>query len=198
MNKIVLATKNLGKVHELTNILTNFNLNIITQDELGVDSIEETGLTFIENAIIKARHVTQITGLPTIAEDSGLTVDALRGAPGIYSARYAGGDKISDRQNLKKLLVNLQDVPKGKRQAKFHCIIVYLCDAKNPTPLVCHGIWLGEIGFKPLGKNGFGYDSVFYPANLDCSAAQLTREHKMKISHRGQAIKLLLEAMHNA
>ncbi len=157
MQKVVLATGNPGKVRELADLLADFGLNVVAQTELGVESAEETGLTFIENAILKARHAAQITGLPAIADDSGLAVDALGGAPGIYSARYAGVD-ASDQQNLDKLLIALKDVPKGSRGAQFHCVLVYMRHAEDPTPLVFHGSWAGEITDAAAGEGGFGYD----------------------------------------
>ncbi len=194
MQKVVLATGNAGKVRELASLLRNFGLDIVAQTDLDVESAEETGLTFIENAILKARHAAAITGLPAIADDSGLAVDALGGAPGIYSARYAGVD-ASDRQNLEKLLVALNDVPDGQRQAQFHCVLVYLRHADDPTPLVFHGVWPGEIPRAPAGEGGFGYDPIFYVPSEGKTAAELTREEKSAISHRGQALKQLLEAM---
>lgn len=194
MQKVVLATGNAGKVRELASLLRDFGLDIVAQTELGVESAEETGLTFIENAILKARHAAAITGLPAIADDSGLAVDALGGAPGIYSARYAGVD-ASDRQNLEKLLMALNDVPDGQRQAQFHCVLVYLRHADDPTPLVFHGVWPGEITRVPAGEGGFGYDPIFYVPSEGKTAAELTREEKSAISHRGQALKQLLEAM---
>ncbi|WON77854.1 XTP/dITP diphosphatase [Serratia sp. UGAL515B_01] len=197
MQKVVLATGNPGKVRELADLLADFGLDVIAQTDLGVDSAEETGLTFIENAILKARHAAQITGLPAIADDSGLAVDALGGAPGIYSARYAGAD-ASDQQNLEKLLVALQDVPQGKRNAQFHCVLVYMRHAEDPTPLVFHGSWAGEIAFASAGNGGFGYDPIFYVPELNCTAAELTRDEKSAVSHRGKALKLMLEAMRNA
>ncbi len=197
MQKVVLATGNPGKVRELADLLADFGLDVVAQTELGVDSAEETGLTFIENAILKARHAAQITGLPAIADDSGLAVDALGGAPGIYSARYAGLE-ASDRQNLDKLLVALQDIPQGKRAAQFHCVLVYMRHAEDPTPLVFHGSWAGEIAFTSAGAGGFGYDPIFYVPELGCTAAELTRDEKSAVSHRGKALKLMLEAMRNA
>ncbi|WP_142984528.1 XTP/dITP diphosphatase [Atlantibacter hermannii] len=194
MQKVVLATGNAGKVRELASLLQDFGLDIVAQTDLGVESAEETGLTFIENSILKARHAAAITGLPAIADDSGLAVDALGGAPGIYSARYAGVD-ASDRQNLEKLLVALKDVPDGQRQAQFHCVLVYLRHADDPTPLVFHGVWPGEITHAPAGEGGFGYDPIFYVPSEGKTAAELTREEKRAISHRGQALKQLLEAM---
>ncbi|MBJ3814205.1 XTP/dITP diphosphatase [Shimwellia pseudoproteus] len=194
MQKVVLATGNAGKVRELADLLGNFGLDIVAQTEMGVESADETGLTFIENAILKARHAAQITGLPAIADDSGLAVDALGGAPGIYSARYAGED-ASDRQNLEKLLDAMQDVPDDQRTARFHCVLVYLRHAADPTPLVCHGSWEGQITRTPAGEGGFGYDPIFFVPGEGKTAAALTRDEKRAISHRGQALKLLLEAM---
>ncbi len=181
---------------EIASLLEDFGLDIVAQTELGVDSAEETGLTFIENAILKARHAAQITGLPAIADDSGLAVDALGGAPGIYSARYAGVD-ASDQQNLEKLLDALQDVPDDQRQAQFHCVLVYLRHAEDPTPLVCHGSWPGVITRQAAGHGGFGYDPIFFVPSEGKTAAELSREEKSAISHRGQALKLLLEALRN-
>ena len=194
MQKVVLATGNPGKVRELAHLLADFGLDVVAQTELGVESAEETGLTFIENAILKARHAAAITGLPAIADDSGLAVDILGGAPGIYSARYAGLE-ASDQQNLDKLLVTLKDVPQGQRCAQFHCVLVYMRHAEDPTPIVCHGSWDGEILFAEAGKGGFGYDPIFQVPALGKSAAELTREEKSAVSHRGQALKLLLAAM---
>ncbi|EOC1279548.1 XTP/dITP diphosphatase [Cronobacter turicensis] len=196
MQKVVLATGNAGKVRELASLLQEFGLDVVAQTELGVESAEETGLTFIENAILKARHAAQVTGFATIADDSGLSVDALGGAPGIYSARYAGSD-ASDRENLEKLLVALHDVPDEQRQAQFHCVLVYIRHAEDPTPLVFHGVWSGVITRAPAGQGGFGYDPIFFVPSLGKTAAELTREEKSAISHRGQALKLLLEAMRN-
>ena len=197
MQKVVLATGNAGKVRELAHLLADFGLEVVAQTALGVDPAEETGLTFIENAILKARHAAQITGLPAIADDSGLAVDILGGAPGIYSARYAG-EAASDQQNLDKLLVALQDVPEGQRQAQFHCVLVYLRHAADPTPIVCHGSWAGEIARASAGEGGFGYDPVFYVPALGKTAAQLTREEKSAVSHRGLALAQLLQAMTRA
>ncbi|ALV91123.1 MULTISPECIES: XTP/dITP diphosphatase [Pantoea] len=197
MQKVVLATGNPGKVRELADLLAAFGLDIVAQTELGVESAEETGLTFIENAILKARHAAQITGLPAIADDSGLAVDALGGAPGIYSARYAGLE-ASDQQNLEKLLVALENVPDGQRQAQFHCVLVYVRHAADPTPLVFHGSWAGEITRAAAGEGGFGYDPIFYVPELGKTAGELTKDEKRAVSHRGKALTLLLEAMRNA
>ncbi|MEM6052435.1 RdgB/HAM1 family non-canonical purine NTP pyrophosphatase [Erwinia sp. P7711] len=197
MQKVVLATGNPGKVREMADLLATFGLDIVAQTELGVESAEETGLTFIENAILKARHASAVTGLPAIADDSGLAVDALGGAPGIYSARYAG-EGASDQQNLLKLLAALENVPDDARQAEFHCVLVYLRHAEDPTPLVFHGSWQGEITRAAAGVGGFGYDPIFFVPALGKTAAELTKEEKHAVSHRGKAMTLLLEAMRNA
>lgn len=197
MQKVVLATGNAGKVRELADLLADFGLDIVAQTELGVESAEETGLTFIENAILKARHASAITGLPAIADDSGLAVDALDGAPGIYSARYAGLD-ASDSQNIAKLLQALENVADGKRTAQFHCVLVYLRHAEDPTPLVFHGSWRGEIAGTITGEGGFGYDPIFYVPALGKTAAEMTKDEKRAVSHRGKALSLMLEALRNA
>ena len=194
MQKVVLATGNAGTVRELASLLNDFGLDVVAQTELNVDSVEETGLTFIENAILKARHAAKVTGLPAIADDSGLAVDFLGGAPGIYSARYAG-EEACDRQNLEKLLDALKDVPDAQRQAQFHCVLVYMRHAGDPTPLVCHGSWSGVITREAAGSGGFGYDPIFFVPSEGKTAAELSREEKIAISHRGRALKLLLEAL---
>ncbi|MFK3663212.1 XTP/dITP diphosphatase [Scandinavium sp. NPDC088450] len=194
MQKVVLATGNAGKVRELSSLLSDFGLDVVAQTELNVESVEETGLTFIENAILKARHAAKVTGLPAIADDSGLAVDVLGGAPGIYSARYAG-EEATDQQNLEKLLVALKDVPEDQRQAQFHCVLVYMRHAEDPTPLVCHGSWPGVITREAAGNGGFGYDPIFFVPEAGKTAAELSREEKIAVSHRGQALKLLLEAL---
>lgn len=194
MQKVVLATGNPGKVRELADLLAAFGLDIVAQTELGVESAEETGLTFIENAILKARHASAVTGLPAIADDSGLAVDVLGGSPGIYSARYAGED-ASDQQNLDKLLAALDAVPDGERQAHFHCVLVYLRHAADPTPLVFHGSWTGEIARTASGGGGFGYDPIFFVPELGKTAAELSKSEKLAVSHRGKALNMLLSAM---
>ena len=192
MQKVVLATGNAGKVRELASLLSDFGLDVVAQTDLGVDSAEETGLTFIENAILKARHAAQITGLPAIADDSGLAVNALGGAPGIYSARYSGED-ATDQQNLEKLLHTLRDVPDDRERAGDG----QMRHADDPTPLVCHGSWPGVITREPAGNGGFGYDPIFFVPSEGKTAAELTREEKSAISHRGQALKLLLDVLRN-
>ncbi len=197
MQKVVLATGNPGKVNELASLLADFGMDIIAQTDLGVESAEETGLTFIENAILKARHASAITGLPAIADDSGISVDALGGAPGIYSARYAGED-ASDEQNVQKLLAAMEQVADEHRQAQFNCVLVYLRHAEDPTPLVFHGRWHGMVTLSPAGEGGFGYDPIFYIPEMGSTAAELSKVQKQAISHRGQALKMLLEALSNA
>lgn len=194
MQKVVLATGNAGKVRELAEPLADFGLEIVAQTDLGVEAPEETGLTFIENALLKARHAARVTGLPAIADDSGLAVDILGGAPGIYSARYAGPD-ASDTQNLDKLLDALKDVPDEQRQAAFHCVLVYLRHADDPTPLVFHGRWPGVITRQSVGEGGFGYDPIFYVPQQGKTAAEMTKPEKLAVSHRGQALTLLLDAL---
>ena len=194
MQKVVLATGNAGKVRELAEPLAAFGLDIVAQTDLGVDAPEETGLTFIDNALLKARHAAQLTGLPAIADDSGLAVEALNGAPGIWSARYAGED-ASDRQNLDKLLAAMKDVPEDKRHAAFHCVLVYLRHANDPTPLVFHGRWPGVITREAHGEGGFGYDPVFLLPESGKTAAEMTKAEKLAVSHRGQALKQLLDAL---
>jgi XTP/dITP diphosphohydrolase len=192
--KIVLATGNKGKVVELSKMLAPFQYQVVPQTELGVTDADETGLTFIENAIIKARHAALSTGLAAIADDSGLAVDALAGAPGIYSARYAG-EAATDASNIDKLLLALKDVPAAKRSAQFHCVLVYLRHAEDPTPVVCHGVWQGEITQQRSGSAGFGYDPVFYVPSEGCTSAELSRERKQQLSHRGQALTQLLQLL---
>ncbi len=187
MKKIVLASNNQGKLRELQAILDGARLTAVPQSEFAVTDAEETGLTFIENALIKARHASALARLPAIADDSGLEVDALDGAPGIYSARYAGPG-ASDQENLQKLLEALQDIPEPQRSARFQCVIVYLRHPQDPTPKVYQGTWEGRILFAPQGDNGFGYDPVFWVPTHQCSSAQLPAEVKNAISHRGQAL----------
>jgi XTP/dITP diphosphohydrolase len=193
MKEIILASSNQGKVREINQLLTGLDLHVQPQTEYGVPDIEETGLTFVENAILKARNAAQHTGLPAIADDSGIEVDALRGEPGIYSARYAG-EGASDQANLEKLLTELGDLPEEQRTARFQCLMVYMRHANDPTPLICQGTWEGRILFEPRGENGFGYDPVFYVPTHDCSSAELAADVKNSLSHRGQALRKLLAA----
>ena len=194
MNKIVLASNNKGKVREINQILAELDISVLPQSEFNVDEAEETGLTFVENAILKARNAAEQSSLPAIADDSGIEVDALNGEPGIYSARYAGVG-ASDEGNLQKLLDALQDVPDEKRTARFQCLMVYMRHAKDPTPIICQGTWEGIITREPQGDNGFGYDPVFYVPDHNCTSAQLSAEVKNSLSHRGQALGLLVEQL---
>ncbi|TMO54565.1 XTP/dITP diphosphatase [Pseudoalteromonas phenolica] len=187
--QIVLATGNQGKVKELGAMLNELNIEVLPQSQFDVPDVPETGTTFIENAIIKACHAAKITGLPAIADDSGLEVDALNGAPGVYSARFAG-ENANDQDNIDKLLVEMQD--KVVRSARFWCVLVYMRHADDPTPLVCQASWEGSITEDQQGREGFGYDPVFYVASEGCTSAQLTKEQKNALSHRGQALQQLV------
>lgn len=194
MKKIVLATGNQGKVREMADLLVDFGFDVVAQTELNVPEAEETGTTFIENAIIKARHAAKITGLPAIADDSGLEVDYLQGAPGIYSARYAG-ENTSDQQNLEKLLAAMEGVPDEQRTARFHCVLVFMRHENDPTPLVCHGTWQGRILHQAHGSNGFGYDPIFFVPEDNCASAELLPARKKQLSHRGKALKMLFKTL---
>lgn len=195
--KVVLASGNKGKLVELQNALDDFDVELIPQSEFDVPDADETGLSFIENAILKARHASEITGLPALADDSGLEVDALKGAPGIYSARYAslspietsGSDK--DNNNNIKLLRELSGVDLEKRTARFHCVLAFVKHALDPNPIICQGAWEGRIQESLDGEGGFGYDPLFFVASMNATAAQLTKEQKNTISHRGLAIQQL-------
>lgn len=191
MPKVVFASHNQGKIRELQSMLKDFHLEVIPQSQFHVREIPETGLTFVENAILKARHACRETGLAAIADDSGLEVTALHGAPGIYSARYAG-EQANSQDNIQKLLTELASVPETKRTASFHCVLVYLASAEDPTPLICQGVWHGFILPTPRGEHGFGYDPVFFDPEQQCSAAELPLDIKNKISHRGKALRLLI------
>ena len=195
MNRqIVLASGNKGKLAELQKMLDEYSVSVRLQSEFGIGrelpEAEETGLTFVENAILKARHGAKITGLPVIADDSGLEVDYLNGQPGIYSARYSGTD-ATDARNNQKLLENLEGVPMDQRTARFHCVLVYMVHAEDPTPVICHGRWEGRILEQSSGSKGFGYDPLFFVESQQCTAAQMDPLTKNKLSHRGQAMNLL-------
>ena len=194
MKEIVLASSNPGKVREINQLLAMLDLHVQPQSEFGVVDIEETGLSFVENAILKARNAAQYTGLPAIADDSGIEVDALNGAPGIYSARFAG-EHASDQANLEKLLAALDGLPEAQRSARFQCLMVFMRHANDPTPLICQGTWEGRILTAARGENGFGYDPVFYVPTHDCSSAELPAEVKNALSHRGQALHKLLASL---
>ncbi len=194
--RIVLATGNPGKARELGALLAGLDMEIVPQSDFDVPEAEETGLTFVENAIIKARNATARTGLPAIADDSGLEVDALKGAPGIYSSRFAGPG-ASDRDNVDKLLAELKGVADAERTARFQCLLVFMKHDKDPTPLICQGTWEGHILHAPRGEGGFGYDPVFYVPSHGCAAAELAPEVKNRLSHRGQALRQLVEQLKN-
>jgi XTP/dITP diphosphohydrolase len=194
MARIVLATSNPGKVREIGELLSGLDMHVISQQELGVVDAEETGLTFVENAILKARNAAKHTGLPAIADDSGLEVDALGGEPGVHSARYAGV-QASDAENVQKLIDQLTGVEEDRRLARFHCLMVFMRHANDPTPLICDGVWEGRILPSPRGESGFGYDPVFYVPDQHCSAAELPAGEKNRLSHRGQALRKLLAAL---
>jgi len=194
---IVLASNNAGKVREINQLLAPSGISVRPQGELGIEEADETGLSFVENAIIKARHAAQASGMPAIADDSGLEVDALNGAPGIYSARYAGVD-ADDRTNCDKLLAALDGVPEAERGARFQCVMVYLRHAADPTPLICQGTWEGRILDAPRGENGFGYDPVFYVPEQGRSAAEFDASTKNALSHRGQALQQLVQRLANS
>lgn len=189
--KVVFASGNAGKVREVSEMLAPLKWAVIPQSALFEEEAEETGLTFVENALIKARFACEKTGLPAIADDSGLEVAALGGAPGIYSSRFAGPG-ATDSSNIEKLLMALAEVPPGERQASFYCAMVFLRHAEDPTPVIALGRWNGEILTAPQGENGFGYDPVFYVPDEGCSAAELPPERKHQISHRAQALHSLV------
>lgn len=191
---IVLASNNVGKVREINALLEVSGIHVVPQGELGVSEVEETGATFVENAILKARNAARHSGLAAIADDSGIEVDALNGAPGIYSARFAGVG-ASDRANLEKLLDVLRDTPAEKRGARFQCLMVYMRHGEDPTPLICQGTWEGRILFAPKGENGFGYDPIFYVPGEGCSSAELAAAVKNRLSHRGQALQALVRCL---
>lgn len=202
--RIVLASGNEGKLRELQQLLQPLHIDLVTQKSLAIDDADETGLTFIENAIIKARHASDASGLPALADDSGLAVDALGGAPGIYSARFADmtdeghGDAdraTRDAANNRKLLALLDGLADEKRDAQFHCVLVYLRHAADPTPIVCHGVWHGRILTAPTGEGGFGYDPLFHVPSMACSSAQLSAEQKNAISHRAIAMQSLMQQL---
>jgi XTP/dITP diphosphohydrolase len=197
MKQIVLASNNPGKIREIGQLLEGFGLEIRPQSEFDVPDVEETGLSFVENAILKARHAARISGLPAVADDSGIEVDALGGRPGIYSARYAGPG-ATDQDNNERLLEELQGMPDEGRSARYQCVIVYLRDAEDPMPLICTGTWEGRILHRPKGRHGFGYDPLFYVPTHQRASAELEPEVKNRISHRAQALQALKRALAHA
>ena len=198
MSRIVLASSNKGKLEEFRSILELPDTNLIAQSEFGLLDAEETGCTFVENALIKARHACTETGLPSIADDSGIEVDALCGEPGVFSARYAGVEgKGSDSANNSKLLSSLKEVPEFKRSARFRCVIVFLRHKKDPTPIICSGTWEGRILTSASGVHGFGYDPLFYVPSHKCTSAELEPKIKNSLSHRGQALRKFITCWNN-
>lgn len=193
LKKVVLATGNQGKVSELQSMLAPLNIEVVPQSDFDVPEAEETGSTFVENALIKARNAAKHTGLPAIADDSGLAVDALQGEPGVYSARYAG-PAATDADNITYLLNNLADKP-GHHRARFHCVLVLMLHENDPTPLISHGKWEGQILSAPQGEGGFGYDPVFWVEANQCTAAEMSKADKNAISHRGVALTQLMSQL---
>ncbi len=188
--RVVLASANEGKLRELEALLGPVGWQLVPQRQLGVESVCETGATFVENALLKARHAARTTELPALADDSGIEVDALGGRPGVWSARYAG-EHATDRENLEKLLAELQGVPPERRTARYRCVIAYVGTAADPRPIVADGCWEGTIINAPRGHGGFGYDPIFLPAHGDRTAAELGAEEKDAVSHRAQALSSL-------
>lgn len=190
MTELVLASGNTGKLRELSAMLADFGYHLRPQSDFGVDAVAETGTTFVENAIIKARHAAAQTGLAALADDSGIEVDALDGAPGVYSARFAGKNADDDANNA-LLVEKLRDVPAARRSARYRAVIVLMRHASDPSPLICEGSWEGVIRLEPAGSGGFGYDPYFYLPDLGCTSAQLGAEDKNRLSHRGKAMAQL-------
>jgi XTP/dITP diphosphohydrolase len=195
--RVVLASLNPGKAREVGQLLAGSGLEVVSQAALGVPEAAETAPTFVENALLKARHAAQLSGLPAIADDSGLAVDALGGAPGIYSARYAGPG-ADDAANNRKLLEALAGLSDAARTARFICVVVYLRHAADPVPLICEGVWRGRLLEAPRGANGFGYDPLFLVPELGVTSAELPPEQKNRLSHRGQALRRLVERLADA
>jgi len=194
--KVVLASGNQGKLKEFSQLLAPYDLEVFPQSDFKAIPPEETGLTFIENAIIKARYASEISGLPALADDSGIAIDALNGQPGIYSARFSTfetkGQTATDQSNIDLVLKKMAGMPESERHARFHCVLVYMTHPEDPTPIVCHGQWLGRITDSQSGSEGFGYDPIFWVPEHQCTAAELTKDQKNAISHRGQALKQLI------
>lgn len=195
-HKMVLASHNVGKIQELQSLLGTSSWQVIPISHYSQSAVAETGLTFVENALIKARHAAQISQLPALGDDSGLIVDALNGAPGIYSARYAG-ENANAQQHINKLLTALVNFTPQQRTARFYCVLVYLRHAEDPCPIIAEACWEGNILTQVQGEKGFGYDPIFYVPTHQCSAAELPSAIKNQLSHRGQALKILLEKLQN-
>ncbi|MDZ7923619.1 MAG: RdgB/HAM1 family non-canonical purine NTP pyrophosphatase [Marinagarivorans sp.] len=197
MKTLVLASGNAGKLREFNDLLGNIGFNVQAQSEFDVPEAIEDGLSFVENAIIKARNACKHSGHPALADDSGIEVDALNGAPGIYSARFAGPN-ANDQDNNAALVNALKETPEGKRQARYQCVLVYMRHAEDPTPIICQGSWEGEILSIAKGEGGFGYDPYFWVPDHQCTAAELPKNLKNAISHRGKALALLLAQLSSA
>jgi len=193
-NKLVLASANAGKIKELQQMLDKLGIEVIPQSTLNVPDIAETGLSFVENSLLKARNAAALTNLPAIADDSGLEVDFLHGAPGIYSARFSG-EHATDASNREKLLQLMVDAPQEQRTARYQTLIVYMRHANDPTPIICQGTWEGSIATAEKGDGGFGYDSIFQVAETNCRAAELDKDTKNRLSHRGKAMANLLSEL---
>ncbi len=194
MQKLVIASGNKGKLRELSALLEPLDYDVHTQAEFNVPDVPETGTTFVENAIIKARHAAELTGLAAVADDSGIEVDALDGAPGVYSARFSAPD-ATDEKNNALLVEKLRDVPEDLRTARYRAVIVFMKHAKDPSPIICEGSWEGRIVLDPVGDGGFGYDPYFFVPTHGCTSAELSAEIKNSLSHRGQALRELVEKL---
>jgi XTP/dITP diphosphohydrolase len=198
MKQVVLASGNAGKLKEFGQCLAPLGIELVPQNEFVSEEVEETGLSFVENAILKARHAAAASGLPALADDSGLEVDVLGGAPGIYSARYSGSSlkgQAKDAANSAQLIADLADIPLVQRTARFQCVLVYMRHAADPTPLICQAAWEGVIMDSAQGEHGFGYDPIFQVLEKGCRAAELTPTQKIAISHRGKALAQLQRAL---
>jgi XTP/dITP diphosphohydrolase len=191
VSTLVIASGNPGKLRELAALLGPLGFDLAPQSSLGIESPPETGTTFAENALLKARHAARLAELPALADDSGIEVDALGGRPGVYSARYAG-EGASDQDNLEKMLAELRAAPPGRHEARYRCVIALVRSADDPAPLIAHGTWQGHIIAEPRGSGGFGYDPIFVPEGLDRTAAELPPEQKNAVSHRAQALRALV------
>jgi XTP/dITP diphosphohydrolase len=194
--RVVLASGNSGKLRELGSLVAPFGFDLVAQSTLGVETPAETGKTFAENALLKARHAAAATNLPALADDSGIEVDALGGRPGIYSARYAG-EGANDQANLRKMLDEMRDVPAPQRTARYHCVIAFVTTATDPAPILANGTWEGTLIHEPRGLGGFGYDPIFVPRGFDRTAAELDPGEKNSLSHRGQALRVLVMQLQN-
>ena len=192
--KVVLATSNQGKLREFERLFSNSGLEVQPQSKFNIPDAIEDGLSFVENALIKARHASRLSGLPAIADDSGLEVDHLKGAPGIYSSRFAG-DNSTDEENISKLLLALDGIHPSDRSARYQCIIVLIEHANDPTPVIAQGCWEGSVAIQPKGSHGFGYDPIFYLPKFECTSAELEHEVKNRISHRSKAMKELINKL---